>query len=68
MTLADKYERDNRKAAEIILGDPQKYEGLPVEWAQLWILRHGRDKAKRDVNRRSAPGQARQQTSQEAMQ
>jgi hypothetical protein len=28
-------------AAWIILNDPARYEGLPPEWARLWVERHG---------------------------
>jgi hypothetical protein len=29
------------EAAWIILADPAHYEGLPREWARLWVERHG---------------------------
>lgn len=34
--LADRYDRQNREAARIILAKPQRYAGLPLEWARLW--------------------------------
>ena len=33
---------DNRKAAEIILASPERYNGLPLEWARLWLASHPR--------------------------
>ena len=38
-TLAARYDRQNREAAAIILANPQRYAGLPLEWAQLWNKR-----------------------------
>lgn len=38
-SLADRYDRQNREAAAIILTDAQRYAGLPVEWAKLWRQR-----------------------------
>jgi hypothetical protein len=32
---------NNAEAAWIILEHRQRYEGLPVEWARLWVERHG---------------------------
>jgi hypothetical protein len=29
------------EAAWIILQDPERYAGLPVMWAELWVERHG---------------------------
>jgi hypothetical protein len=31
----------NAHAAWIILQDRERYPGLPVEWAELWVERHG---------------------------
>jgi hypothetical protein len=31
---ADNYERDNLRAARIILADPRRYPGLMTEWAR----------------------------------
>jgi hypothetical protein len=30
----------NRRAARIILSDPERHAGLPLIWAQLWASRH----------------------------
>jgi hypothetical protein len=30
----------NEEAARIILADPKRYAGLPLEWAKLWRERH----------------------------
>jgi hypothetical protein len=32
---ADRYLNANRRAAQIILQSPQRYDGLPVVWARL---------------------------------
>jgi hypothetical protein len=32
---------NNAEAAWIIFEDPARYEGLPLEWARLWVERHG---------------------------
>lgn len=34
-------EQANDQAARIILNEPEKYAGLPFEWAKLWATRHG---------------------------
>jgi hypothetical protein len=31
----------NEQAARIILADPERYAGLPLIWARLWVERHG---------------------------
>jgi hypothetical protein len=31
----------NRNAAQIILANAERYDGLPVLWALLWVRRHG---------------------------
>jgi hypothetical protein len=33
-------------AARIILADPGKYAGLPLEWARIFIDRHNHEKSK----------------------
>jgi hypothetical protein len=35
------YDRGNEDAARIILADPERYDGLPLQWAKLWVARHG---------------------------
>jgi hypothetical protein len=40
LRLTEKYDAGNREAAEIILADPERYAGLPLEWARLWMERH----------------------------
>jgi hypothetical protein len=35
------YDRSNREAAVIILSDPERYQGLPTLWAELWWARPG---------------------------
>lgn len=35
---------ENRQAAEIILADPEKYDGLPLLWANLWMSNHAQRK------------------------
>ena len=35
-------ERKNGQAAKIILLEPERYAGLPVEWARLWNEKHAR--------------------------
>jgi len=34
----------NGRAAWIILAEPDRYAGLPMEWARLWVGRHGMPK------------------------
>ena len=36
----EKYDRDNRIAARIILADPERYAGLPLIWARMWTENH----------------------------
>jgi hypothetical protein len=38
---ARNYDRDNELAACVILSNSAKYDGLPLEWARLWMSRHG---------------------------
>ena len=40
LRLSEKYDAGNRETAEIILADPERYAGLPLEWARLWMERH----------------------------
>jgi hypothetical protein len=35
---ARNYDRENEQAARVILTDPAKYGGLPLIWAELWIV------------------------------
>jgi hypothetical protein len=35
------FDRDNDQSARIILADPERYAGLPLEWARLWMSRQG---------------------------
>ena len=37
---ADQIDAGNALAARLILADPEKYDGLPLEWAMLWQSRH----------------------------
>lgn len=37
--LSERYDRQNREAATIILADAQRYAGLPVEWAERFMER-----------------------------
>lgn len=39
-TAAEKYDQQNREAAEIIATDPKRYEGFCLEWAKLWLHNH----------------------------
>ena len=32
-----RYEQQNREAAAIILANPQRYAGLPLEWAKQFM-------------------------------
>lgn len=41
-TLVDRYDRQNREAAAVILANPRRYAGLPYEWATLWSQKKGR--------------------------
>lgn len=41
-------QRFNEGAAWIILSDPSRYAGLPVEWAQRWQERYGQPKRQED--------------------
>jgi hypothetical protein len=34
------YDRYNAETAAIILSAPEKYDGLPLEWARMWMERH----------------------------
>jgi hypothetical protein len=34
------FDADNRRAARIILADPEKHAGLALAWAKLWRERH----------------------------
>lgn len=36
----ERYDQQNREAAEIILADPERYAGICLEWAQLWHRNH----------------------------
>jgi hypothetical protein len=40
------YEETNLAAARIILADPGKYAGLPLEWVRMFIDRHNHEKSK----------------------
>jgi hypothetical protein len=40
--------RCNEGAAWIILSDPDRYAGLPVEWAERWRERYGQPKRQQD--------------------
>jgi hypothetical protein len=62
--LAERSEA-NAETAWLILNDPVRYEGLPVEWAKLWVSRHGPArkpvvKAERTVEDRLAAHEERQ--------
>jgi hypothetical protein len=35
-----RHQRQNREAAELILRNRERYAGLPVEWAELWLKRN----------------------------
>ena len=35
------YDPSNRAAAHVILGAPEKYRGGLLDWALLWVKRHG---------------------------
>jgi hypothetical protein len=37
---ADKADRGNRDAVEIILAHPEDHDGLAQMWARLWLDRH----------------------------
>jgi hypothetical protein len=41
MAKAKAFHGGNKEAACIILADPERYAGLPLEWARLWMERHG---------------------------
>jgi hypothetical protein len=41
-----RFEEDNLMAARIILADPQKYSGLPQEWARTFLTRHNWEKSR----------------------
>lgn len=51
MTVAEKYEAGNREAAAIILANPERYAGLPLEWAQLWTARADRAAGRGQIER-----------------
>ena len=34
------FDRDNTRAAQVIIANPQRYTGLPLIWAQLFLSRH----------------------------
>jgi hypothetical protein len=36
----DAFDRQNRELAELILAAPEKYQGLQLGWATLWLERH----------------------------
>lgn len=40
------YQSGNREAAEIILADPEKYDGLPLMWANAWMAKYAHEKIK----------------------
>jgi len=40
MAKTGSYGHDNGEAARIILSDPERYGGLALEWAKLWVSRH----------------------------
>jgi hypothetical protein len=41
MARPKNYCRGNEEAARIILADPERYAGLALKWARLWVERHG---------------------------
>ena len=47
------YDKGNLEAARIILADPERYAGLPLEWAKLWMAKHER-KSEPESNRQPA--------------
>ncbi|HKD45176.1 MAG TPA: hypothetical protein VKD24_05920 [Candidatus Angelobacter sp.] len=50
------FDADNRRAAEIILADPEKYAGLPLIWAELWMKNHPQASAAEEEAQRKAAG------------
>ena len=36
----DKIDRDNRQAAEVILADQERYQGIQLTWARAWMEKH----------------------------
>ena len=41
MTIRTQYDAQNRLAAEVILADRERYAGLQVMWAEMWMQNHG---------------------------
>jgi hypothetical protein len=56
-TRHQRYDTANAGAAQIILSDPTKYDGLPLEWARLWMSRHGAQR-KKPVSASASPRRA----------
>jgi hypothetical protein len=59
MKKAVGYGESNLEAAFIIASDPEKYAGLPLEWARLFLSRHHAEQSKptRAPRKRSAQGE-----------
>jgi hypothetical protein len=38
-----RFDAQNQQAAAIIVADPARYGPALVEWARLWMSRHGRE-------------------------
>jgi hypothetical protein len=51
------YDKDNLEAARIMLADPERYAGSPLEWAKLWMAKHER-KSEPESNRQPASATA----------
>ncbi len=63
-TRMEKYEAGNRAAAEVILADPERYAGIQVIWAQMFMARDSsaHPRSSQMVERRlTDPGEADQQ-------
>lgn len=40
LKIARQHDRNNAIAAQVILDDPERYQGIQLEWAKVWASHH----------------------------